>query len=139
MWDRVTSLVIAVVGLFVFAPLFGLIGLAIKIESPGSPLFFLQDRLDGRGRRFRLLKFRTTRLVRTHTGSESEWVTDPWNRSSSVGRVLRDFHLDELPQLINVLHGDMNLADLGWGLGWGSAKLLVMALVVLALFALLLW
>jgi lipopolysaccharide/colanic/teichoic acid biosynthesis glycosyltransferase len=79
--------VIAVVGLILFAPLFGPIALAIKMESPGSPLFFFWDRLGRRGH-FRLVGFRTMRVVRTHTGSE--WIFTP------VGRVLRRFQLDGL-------------------------------------------
>jgi len=109
---RITSLAVAVACLVVCAPLFGLIALAIKIESPG-PLFFVQDRLGRRGRRFRLVKFRTTRVVRTHTG----WVTDNYDRITSVGRVLRLFRLDELPQLVNVIRGDMDLSETGWKFG----------------------
>ena len=111
---RITSLAVAVVCLVVCAPLFGLVALAIKVESP-SPLFFVQDRLGRRGRRFRLVKFRTTRVVRTHTGSE--WVTDKYDRITSVGRALRLFRLDELPQLLNVIRGDMDLSETGWKFG----------------------
>ena len=112
---RITSLAVAVVCLVVCAPLFGLIALAIKSESPGSPLFFVQNRPGRRGRRFRLVKFRTTRVVRTHTGSE--WVTEHYDRLTSVGRVLRLFRLDELPQLLNVIRGDMDLSETGWKFG----------------------
>ena len=108
MLGRFTSLVIAVVGLIVLAPLMAEIALVIKLESPG-PVFFFQDRLDRRGRSFRLVKFRTIRIVRTHTGSE--WVTEPWNRITRVGRWLRRYRLNDLPMLVNVIRGDMNFID----------------------------
>ena len=113
--DRVISLAVAVVGLVVFAPLLGLIALAIKIEYPGSPVFFVQDRLDRRGRRFGLVKFRTMRAVPTDTASKR--VTDNYDRITSVGRVLRRFSLDELPTLVNVIRGDMDLSETGWKFG----------------------
>jgi len=108
MLGRITSLVIAVVGLIVLAPLMAEIALAIKLESPG-PVFVVQDRVDRRGRLFRLVKFRTTRAVRAPDGSE--WVTDPWNRATRVGRWLRRYRLNDLPMLVNVIRGDMNFID----------------------------
>jgi exopolysaccharide biosynthesis polyprenyl glycosylphosphotransferase len=104
---RITSWVAAAIGVVVTSPVFCLVALAIKCESPNSPLFFVQDRLGRRGRRFRLVKFRTMRVDTTHT--KSEWVTDNSDRITSVGRVLRRFRLDELPQFWNVILGDMNL------------------------------
>ena len=104
---RGTSLVAAAIGIVVTSPVFCLIALAIKFESPNSPLFFVQDRLGRRSRRFRLWKFRTMRVVTTHT--TSEWVTDNSDRITPIGRVLRRFRLDELPQFWNVIRGDMKL------------------------------
>ena len=108
MWGRVTSLVIAVVGLVLFAPLMLLIAVAIRLDSRG-PVFFIQERLGLHDRRFNLIKFRTMRVV---VGPTSEWVHDNHERITRLGGVLRKFRLDELPQFINVIRGDMNLLDL---------------------------
>lgn len=102
---RGISLLAATAGLAVFAPLFGLIALAIKCDSRG-PIFFIQVRIGMGGRPFKLLKFRT---MHPASGKRSEWVRDNGDRITRVGRWLRKFRLDELPQFINVLRGDMNL------------------------------
>jgi lipopolysaccharide/colanic/teichoic acid biosynthesis glycosyltransferase len=81
------------------------IAIAIRLDSPG-PVFFSQARIGMGNRPFRLLKFRT---MRESHGPRSEWVSDNADRITRVGRWLRRFRLDELPQLINVLKGDMNL------------------------------
>jgi exopolysaccharide biosynthesis polyprenyl glycosylphosphotransferase len=91
--------------LVVLSPLLALIALAIKLDSPG-PVFFVQERVGRRGMRFKLIKFRTMRPAR---GTTSEWVRDNGDRLTRVGSWLRRFRLDELPQLINILKGDMNL------------------------------
>ena len=99
------SVVAAAVGLIVLAPLLALIALAIKLDSPG-PVVFRQDRLGMGGRPFPLLKFRT---MRDAADRQSEWVRDNGHRITRVGRWLRRFRIDELPQLVNVLRGEMNL------------------------------
>ena len=103
--SRSISLLASVAGLIVLSPLFGLIALAIKLESPG-PVFFVQPRAGRQGRDFRLIKFRT---MRPAAGQTSEWAADNDDRVTRVGKWLRKFRLDELPQLVNVLRGDMNL------------------------------
>jgi len=102
---RALSLAVAVVGLIVSAPLLALIALAIVLDSTG-PLFFVQERLGMHGKRFRLVKFRTMRVA---DGPTSEWVSDNRDRITRVGKWLRKFRLDELPQFINVIRGDMNI------------------------------
>jgi exopolysaccharide biosynthesis polyprenyl glycosylphosphotransferase len=92
----------ALVGL---APVFALVALAIKLDSRG-PVFFVQERVGRGGKRFKLIKFRTMLPAQ---GATSEWVRDNGDRLTRVGRWLRRFRLDELPQLINILKGDMNL------------------------------
>jgi lipopolysaccharide/colanic/teichoic acid biosynthesis glycosyltransferase len=88
------------------APALVLIAAAIKLDSEG-PIYFVQDRVGRGGRSFRLLKFRT---MKVHAGaSASEWVSGNVDRITRVGRWLRRFRLDELPQLMNVLRGEMNL------------------------------
>ena len=102
---RVMSLIVASVALAVAAPVIGLIALAVKLDSEG-PVFFRQDRVGLHGRRFSLIKFRTMRPV---SAELSVWVRDNEDRITRVGRVLRKFRMDELPQFWNVLRGDMNL------------------------------
>jgi exopolysaccharide biosynthesis polyprenyl glycosylphosphotransferase len=102
---RLYSAAGAAIGLLLTAPLLGLIALAIHLDSPG-PAIFVQERLGMGGRTFRLYKFRT---MRESQGPRSEWVSDNSDRITRVGRWLRRFRLDELPQLVNVLDGDMNL------------------------------
>jgi exopolysaccharide biosynthesis polyprenyl glycosylphosphotransferase len=102
---RGISLLVSVVGLVVLAPLFGLIALTIMLDSRG-PVVFRQERAGQGGRRFGLLKFRTMHPVEA---SHSEWARDNDGRITRVGRWLRRFRLDELPQFVNILRGDMNL------------------------------
>lgn len=96
----------AALGLIVAAPFFGLIAAAVLFES-GRPLFFRQERIGKDGRRFQLLKFRTMRVC-DETTNRTEWAADEC-RVTGIGRVLRKTSLDELPQLLNVLKGDMSL------------------------------
>jgi exopolysaccharide biosynthesis polyprenyl glycosylphosphotransferase len=102
---RALSLAIAVVGLLALSPVFGLIALGIRRDSPG-PVFFVQMRVGRGGRHFPLVKFRTMHAT---DAPSSEWALDNAYRVTRVGRWLRRFRLDELPQLVNVLRGDMDL------------------------------
>jgi lipopolysaccharide/colanic/teichoic acid biosynthesis glycosyltransferase len=102
---RGLSLVAALVGLVAAAPLLLVIAVAIKLDSRG-PVLFRHDRLGLGDRRFCLLKFRTMHPV---DGPTSEWVGDNQERITRVGRWLRRFWLDELPQFVNILRGDMSL------------------------------
>lgn len=103
--QRVMSVVVSAVGLVLSAPLLAVIALLVKLDSPG-PMLFVQERIGKDGRRFPLLKFRTMHPVTERT---SEWVKDNGERITRVGRWLRKFRLDEMPQLFNVLLGHMNL------------------------------
>jgi len=102
---RIVSVLGAIAGLVICAPLLLAIGIAVTLDSRGR-MFFIQQRTGRNGRPFGLLKFRTM-----HPCDEprSEWVSDNVDRITRIGHYLRRFRLDELPQLINVLHGDMNL------------------------------
>lgn len=102
---RGVSAIVAAVALAATAPLIGLIALAVRLDSRG-PVFFTQRRVGFRGKPFTLVKFRTMHPV---DKPPSEWERDNGHRITRVGRVLRRFWLDELPQLVNVLRGDMNL------------------------------
>src|SRR5262245_46035247 len=102
---RVVSVIGATIGLVLAAPLLALIAIAVKLDSSG-PVLFVQDRAGRSGRPFNLLKFRTM-----HPSAElhSEWVRDNEHRITRLGKWLRRFRLDELPQLVNVVRGEMNL------------------------------
>ena len=102
---RFVSLAGAAAGLAVFSLPMALIALLIKLDSCG-PVLFVQERCGLNGRSFNLLKFRS---MRTDVAAVSEWECDNGARITRVGRWLRKFRLDELPQFINVLKGDMNL------------------------------
>ena len=102
---RLVSVFLAVAGLIVVAPLLAVIALLVNLESEG-PVLFVQRRAGRHGRPFGLLKFRT---MHPTDEAPSEWVMDNMHRITRVGRYLRRFRLDELPQLINVLRGEMNL------------------------------
>jgi exopolysaccharide biosynthesis polyprenyl glycosylphosphotransferase len=102
---RVVSMVVAVIGLILCAPLLALIAVLVKLDSRG-PVFFYQPRAGRDGQPFALIKFRT---MHPTDKAPSEWVSDNIHRITRVGRWLRRFRLDELPQLVNVLRGEMNL------------------------------
>ena len=103
---RVMSVVIATVALAAAAPFMALVALLIKLESPG-PVFFIQERLGLHGRLFRLIKFRTMR--ESAEIDDAIWQRDNQSRVTRVGAVLRQYRLDETPQFINILRGDMSL------------------------------
>jgi exopolysaccharide biosynthesis polyprenyl glycosylphosphotransferase len=119
---RGLDLVGAIIGLLALAPLFALIALAIKLDSPG-PVFFRQVRVGERKRRFRMWKFRSMIAdadVRksevahlnkhlTPGGDPRMFKIDRDPRVTRVGSILRRSSLDELPQLLNVLRGEMSL------------------------------
>jgi exopolysaccharide biosynthesis polyprenyl glycosylphosphotransferase len=104
---RTLDIVGSAFGLLIFAPLLIGIVFAIKLTSPG-PVFFRQKRYGYHNRRFWIFKFRT---MYTHLGDQSgtQQTTNGDSRVTSIGRFLRKTSLDELPQLINVLKGDMSL------------------------------
>ena len=105
LFSRISSLIATGIALPLVLPLMGLLALAIKLDSPG-PVLYIQERTGLGGRKFRLLKFRSMRLA---TASHTEWEQDNLDRITRTGKWLRKFRLDELPQFINVLRGDMNL------------------------------
>lgn len=103
---RVADVVCAVGLLAVAAPVMGLIALVIKLESPG-PALFHQERVGQHGRPFTLLKFRSMRRD-AEDGTGPTWARENDDRVTRVGRFLRRSHLDELPQVFNVLRGDVS-------------------------------
>jgi exopolysaccharide biosynthesis polyprenyl glycosylphosphotransferase len=106
MFKRAYDFVLALITLMFCAPVMPLVALAIKLDSPG-PILFKQMRVGVGGRAFRIVKFRTMRRdAEKNTGAV--WATDHDPRITRIGRFLRKSRLDELPQLWNVLVGDMS-------------------------------
>lgn len=103
---RVLDVAGAIAGLVLLAPLLLAVAAAIRLESPG-PVFFRQTRGGRLGRPFRIWKFRSMRVV--EDGAEIAQATRDDARVTAVGRWLRSSSIDELPQLLNVLHGEMSL------------------------------
>lgn len=103
---RLFDVAAASVGLLMLCPIMFLIALAIKLKSPG-PAIYSQTRIGKYGRPFRLYKFRSMVVDAERLGSSVTTGCDP--RITPIGRILRRTKLDELPQLWNVLRGDMSL------------------------------
>lgn len=103
---RVFDLISSLIGFIFFLPLFLIISLIIKLSSPG-PIFFKQKRIGKDNEEFYILKFRTMRIdtpnVATHL------LENPDKYITKIGKVLRKTSLDELPQLINIIRGEMSV------------------------------
>lgn len=106
-YKRIASIVVSTLGLFLSLPLIPFVVLAIKLSSPG-PIFYSQERVGRDGHVFRCYKFRTMRAD-AEADCGPTWATDDDPRITRVGRVLRLTRIDEIPQLWNVLRGDMTL------------------------------
>jgi exopolysaccharide biosynthesis polyprenyl glycosylphosphotransferase len=115
---RIVDVVVCAILLLLLSPLLIAIAIAIRLDSPGSPFFF-QERAGLGGRRFRMFKFRTMHegsdAVKqdlahlNHTGDTRLFKIRDDPRTTRLGRILRRWSLDELPQLLNVLIGEMSL------------------------------
>ncbi len=103
---RLLDMLGAAAGLVVFSPIMMLVAFAIKLESPG-PVFFVQERMGLDGRPFKMIKFRSMRTDAERGGPG--WTVDNDPRQTRLGRWLRSIDIDELPNLINVLIGEMSL------------------------------
>lgn len=103
---RALDVMVSVPALLFLGPLFLIIAAFIKLDSKG-PVFFRQTRTGACGRRFSILKFRTMHVMENGAGVTQAIEGDP--RTTKVGRTLRRFSIDELPQLLNVIAGDMSL------------------------------
>lgn len=108
---RIFDIVLIVASHLLFLPLWLLlwtcIPLIVWLEDRG-PVFYLQERLGKGGQRFQIIKFRTmVRNAEAHTGQV--WAREDDERITRAGRILRHLRLDEMPQIINVLKGDMSL------------------------------
>src|SRR5256885_3736060 len=123
--NRIVNILLAVVALIALSPLMILVAIAIRLTSPG-PALYTQERVGVNRRRrrtqalydrrgpdaggivFTIYKFRTMRND-AEQGSGAVWATQDDPRVTAVGRILRQYRLDELPQLFNVIRGDMNI------------------------------
>jgi exopolysaccharide biosynthesis polyprenyl glycosylphosphotransferase len=104
---RALDLGLATLALIAFAPLFPVVALLVRLSGPG-PVFFTQTRIGEGGRPFRLHKFRTM-VTDAEADGVAVWATKNDARITHVGRILRRTRLDELPQLWNVVRGDMSV------------------------------
>lgn len=103
---RVFDVIMASVGFVFFLPLFLIISLLIKMESNG-PVFFIQKRLGEKETYFNIYKFRSMKVGTPNLATDR--LGDPGIYFTTVGRFLRKSSLDELPQLINIMRGDMSV------------------------------
>jgi exopolysaccharide biosynthesis polyprenyl glycosylphosphotransferase len=117
MGKRLFDIAIAIFGIIVFSPVFIAVGLAVKLGSPG-PIFFLQERIGFKGKSFKMYKFRSMVInaeellkkleEKNEVGGHMFKIKDD-PRITRVGRFIRKTSIDELPQLINVLKGEMSV------------------------------
>lgn len=103
---RLTDIVCSSIMLLVLSPFLLLIALLIRVFSPG-PIFYKQERMGLDGRTFNMLKFRTMAVDAEKDGAV--WARPNDTRRTGIGAILRSTSVDELPQLVNVLRGDMSL------------------------------
>jgi lipopolysaccharide/colanic/teichoic acid biosynthesis glycosyltransferase len=106
-WYVGINLLFSVAGSLLLLVLLPAFALCIYLDSPG-PIFYVQERLGYQGKPFGIYKFRSMRMDAEQNG-EAVWATDGDERVTRVGHLLRKTHLDELPQVLNILQGDMAL------------------------------
>ncbi|MBQ6513447.1 MAG: undecaprenyl-phosphate glucose phosphotransferase [Clostridia bacterium] len=102
---RIFDFVMSALGLIVLSPLMLLIALGVKLSGPG-PILFKQTRVGYQRKEFKMLKFRS---MKTNADENTTWTKNEDDRRTAFGKLIRKTSMDELPQLINVLKGDMSL------------------------------
>ena len=102
---RLVGAVISLVGLVIASPVLLVTAILIKIDSPG-PILFSQERVGKDGQTFNILKFRSMRTDAEKDGAK--WAKENDDRVTRVGKIIRKLRIDEIPQMWNVLRGDMN-------------------------------
>jgi lipopolysaccharide/colanic/teichoic acid biosynthesis glycosyltransferase len=107
MSKRIVDIFTGLFGVFFLVLIFPFISLAIYLES-GKPIFYTQARLGKGGLHYEMIKFRTMRQDAEPNG-QPKWAEENDRRATRVGRILRKTHLDEIPQFINMLRGEMSL------------------------------
>jgi sugar transferase (PEP-CTERM system associated) len=103
---RVVDVIVSTIALILCLPLFAVVSAAIWLES-GSPIIFVQERTGLRGRSFRILKFRS--MYNNAEEKGPQWAAESDGRITRVGRWIRKYRIDELPQFWNVLRGEMSI------------------------------
>lgn len=103
---RIMDIIFALIGLLVTLPVIIIFAIAVKIETPG-PAFFLQERVGYRGKYFKVIKIRSMGIDAEKNGAQWASKNDP--RVTRIGLFIRKTRIDELPQLLNILKGDMSL------------------------------
>lgn len=106
-WRTVMDLTFGLFGLLALLLMLPVLALFIHLDSPG-PIFYRQERLGYQGKKFYMYKFRSMRTDAEQAGNPV-WATENDTRVTRVGRFMRAMHLDELPQVFNVLRGEMSL------------------------------
>lgn len=105
---RILDFIFSLIALIVLLPVLLVIAILIKTTSEGT-IFFLQERLGKNGKVFKIIKFRTMIMNAENIGDGLKVNSDKDNRITKIGSFLRKTSLDELPQLINVIKGDMSI------------------------------
>ena len=105
MKKRIFDIIISVFAIIILSPLFLVISIVIKLTSKG-PIFFIQERIGLKGSIFKIIKFRT--MINDHNSLNVVSIKND-SRITVVGKILRKYKLDEIPELINVLVGSMSL------------------------------
>ena len=100
--------ILAGIALVILSPMFLIVSIAQKISAPDEPIFFLQKRVGRNAHCFNIIKFRTMKSSAPKNVATGD-LADPQIYISRLGRFLRDTSIDELPQLVNVVNGDMSL------------------------------
>jgi len=109
--QRVMDYIFATLGLLVLIIVTPFVALATKLQSPG-PLFYLQERIGKGGKRFKVIKFRTMHALEKDGGAEltgAQFTTQDDPRITKIGKIIRSLRIDELPQVVNVLKGEMSI------------------------------
>jgi lipopolysaccharide/colanic/teichoic acid biosynthesis glycosyltransferase len=104
---RITDVVLSVVGLALSLPILVAVAVAVRVSGPG-PILLRQPRVGRHGAVFSMIKFRSM-VIGAEADGQAVWCTDDDDRVTPIGRILRARHLDELPQLWNVIVGEMSL------------------------------
>ena len=104
---RIVDFIVAFLGIVILSPLFAFLMIAIKLDSPG-PVFFRQKRVGIHKTHFNILKFRTMRID-TPKDTPTHLLDNPEQWITKMGKFLRRTSLDELPQIINILKGEMSI------------------------------
>ena len=106
-WHRAMDILFALFGLIALCLIVPVVALYTYLESPG-PIFYTQERLGYMGKSFTMYKLRSMHID-AERGGKAVWASKRDPRVTHIGRLLRATHLDELPQVINILRGDMSL------------------------------